>query len=96
MQEKLNNVTTTEAALEIAKEAGFSITAEDLKSHMKQAMSDAQTARYNKCVKVTYMKPNCSDDKALFCSKFKTETHKITDKLEIEIGGHPAIIEPCI
>ena len=42
MQEKLNNVTTTEAALEIAKEAGFSITAEDLKSHMKQAMSDAE------------------------------------------------------
>ena len=32
----------TEAALEIAKEAGFSITAEDLKSHMKQAMSDAE------------------------------------------------------
>ena len=42
MQEKLNNVTTTEAALEIAKEAGFFITAEDLKSHMKQAMSDAE------------------------------------------------------
>ena len=42
LQEKLNKVTSVEAVIEIAKEAGFSITAEDLKSHMKQAMSDAE------------------------------------------------------
>ena len=42
LQEKLNKVTSVEAVIEIAKEAGFSITAEDLPSHMKQAMSDAE------------------------------------------------------
>ena len=37
LQEKLNAVTTPEAAIEIAKDAGFAITAEDIQSVQSQS-----------------------------------------------------------
>ena len=42
LQEKLNAVTTPEAAIEIAKDAGFAITAEDIQSVQSVDLSDEE------------------------------------------------------
>ena len=41
LQEKLNAPTTPEAVIEIAKDAGFSITAEDIQSMQSQSQSQS-------------------------------------------------------
>ena len=40
LQEKLNAPTTPEAVIEIAKDAGFAITAEDIQSMQSEELSD--------------------------------------------------------
>ena len=42
LREKLNAVTTPEAAIEIAKDAGFAITAEDIQSVQSVELSDEE------------------------------------------------------
>ena len=61
-------------------------------------LSDNQKSKYNGCLKLIDLTPNCTGKKRAFCSKFDETEYNFTGDggtVSIPVNGYPSIIEPC-
>ena len=61
-------------------------------------LNDSQKNRYDGCLQVTSLKPDCSGNEEAFCSKFTTTKYNFRGDgsgTVIPVEGYPSIIEPC-